>query len=98
LLTNGLRNLLKGGNRDDYALPNAHYELAALAWAEASAPAAADADAEATRARRTAKAKEAQGHLDTVVAWEPFLFDARLGMRVQAGVQTLRWFQERLAK
>ncbi|KAH6678782.1 breast cancer protein [Plectosphaerella plurivora] len=92
------KNLLKGGNRDDYALPNAHYELAALAWFEAAAPPAADVDAAATKARRVAKAKEAQGHLDTVVAWEPFLFDARLGMRVQAGVQTLKWFQDRLAK
>ncbi|KAM0286408.1 hypothetical protein ACHAQH_000834 [Verticillium albo-atrum] len=89
------RNLVKGPLKDDYALPAAHYELGVIAWLEACQGDAVT-DAAKERERRIAKAKECQEHLDTVVAWEPFVFDARLGMRVQTGLETLKWFRERM--
>ncbi|KAM0321576.1 hypothetical protein ACHAQA_010066 [Verticillium albo-atrum] len=95
------RTLIKGPLMDDYALPAAHYELGVIAWLEAcgpDTPGSADANADAVakdKEHRVAKAKQSQEHLDAVVAWEAFLFDARLGMRVQTGLETLKWFRER---
>ncbi|ROT36678.1 hypothetical protein SODALDRAFT_325290 [Sodiomyces alkalinus F11] len=104
------RSLLKGALRDDYSWPLAHYELGVIAWAEACAvqvdgATGADSQSEKSngetseaklRACCLAKAREAQEHLDVVVRGEAFLFDARIGMRVQTGLETLRWFQARM--
>lgn len=86
-------------------MPMAHYEMAAIAWSEACDPksrkAAADepADAEAQAKLvsdyRRKKTDECQEWLDKVIAWEAFVFDARLGMRVTAALETLRWFKRK---
>ncbi|KAL2756385.1 hypothetical protein ACRALDRAFT_1063652 [Sodiomyces alcalophilus JCM 7366] len=99
------RSLLKGALRDDYAWPMAHYELGVIAWTEACAVEVdrddsdkGDRDASRAKLRECclAKAREAQEHLDVIVRGEAFLFDARLGMRVQTGLETLRWFRARM--
>ncbi|CCF35736.1 breast cancer protein [Colletotrichum higginsianum] len=102
---NADRAAFKGPTKDEYPLPMAHYEMAAVAWFEACQPekraAAADepADAEgqakATATYRKTKTDECQEWLDKVVAWEAFVFDARLGMRVQAALETLKWFKNK---
>ncbi|WQF77192.1 Putative inclusion body clearance protein Iml2/Tetratricopeptide repeat protein [Colletotrichum destructivum] len=102
---NADRAAFKGPTKDEYPLPMAHYEMAAVAWFEACQPekraAAADepADAEgqakAMAAYRKTKTDECQEWLDKVVAWEAFVFDARLGMRVQAALETLKWFKNK---
>ncbi|KAF9873637.1 mitochondrial outer membrane protein iml2 [Colletotrichum karsti] len=99
------RAAFKGPTRDEYPMPMAHYEMAAIAWSEACDPksrkAAADepADAEAqaklVSEYRKKKTDECQEWLDKVVAWEAFVFDARLGMRVTAALETLRWFKKK---
>lgn len=45
---------------------------------------------------RKAKMEECQRYLDRVMAWETFVLDARIGMRVQSGLETLKWFRRRM--
>ncbi|KAL0935822.1 mitochondrial outer membrane protein iml2 [Colletotrichum truncatum] len=95
----------KGPTKDEYPMPMAHYEMGAIAWSEACKPELrqpaadepTDAEAQAKLAAEYRKKKtvECQEWLDKVVAWEAFVFDARLGMRVQSGLETLRWFKKK---
>lgn len=45
---------------------------------------------------RKKKIEECQASLDRAAGWESFVLDARCGMRVQTGVETLRWYRGRM--
>jgi hypothetical protein len=45
---------------------------------------------------RLKKVGECYEWLDKVIKWETFLLDARIGMRVQTGLETLKWFKNKL--
>lgn len=45
---------------------------------------------------RKEKVEECQASLDKAAAWEAFVLDARCGMRVQTGVETLKWYRKRM--
>lgn len=45
---------------------------------------------------RKGKIEECQASLDRAAGWEAFVLDARCGMRVQTGVETLRWYRRRM--
>lgn len=84
----------KGPTKDDYALPAANYEMAALAWVEVQKPELrkeVDKDGEEDWLRE--KTEECQSWLEKVAKWETFVLDARIGMRVQTGMDTLRWYK-----
>ncbi|KAI0006335.1 breast cancer protein [Xylariaceae sp. FL0662B] len=99
----------KGPTKDDYALPAAHYEMAVLAWAEVQQPEVrikAPAPASATNATNGTETKpmeeeewvrqktdECQSWLEKVARWEAFVLDARIGMRVQTGLDSVRWYK-----
>ncbi|KAJ0361477.1 hypothetical protein COL154_006787 [Colletotrichum chrysophilum] len=99
------RALFKGTTRDEYTMPMAHYEMSAIAWFEcckpesrkpaADEPADAEAQAKLVKEYRKKKMDECQEWLDKVVNWEAYVFDARLGMRVTAALETLRWFKRK---
>ncbi|KAI0018408.1 breast cancer protein [Xylariomycetidae sp. FL0641] len=80
------RLAFKGPTKDDYALPAAHYETAVLAWASLKL----DAGDEAAM---KAKLDECEACLDRVARWEAYVLDARIGMRVQTGLDTIRWYK-----
>ncbi|KAI2621837.1 hypothetical protein GGR54DRAFT_83598 [Hypoxylon sp. NC1633] len=84
----------KGPTKDDYPPPAAHYEMAALAWVEVQKPElrrdANEGDEEDWLREKT---EECQSWLDKVAKWEAFVLDARIGMRVQTGLDTLRWYK-----
>ncbi|TDZ39192.1 Inclusion body clearance protein iml2 [Colletotrichum spinosum] len=99
------RSAFKGLTKDEYPMPMAHYEMGAIAWFEACKPESrkagpdeptdAAAQAKLVGEWRKKRTDECQEWLDKVVAWEAFVFDARLGMRVQSGLETLRWFKKK---
>lgn len=89
----GDRTLFKGDNRDDWTAPAAHYELAVLAWKESCDPACWPEDATQAETYRRDKVAECDKHLNEVRNWEAFVLDARVGMKVQTGADTIAWLK-----
>ena len=86
------RAAFKGPTRDDYALPAAHYEMATVAWVEANKD-FPEKSPEDLAAFRRLKIDECQATLHKVAKWETFVLDARFGMRVQTGLNTVSWLK-----
>ncbi|CAG9950948.1 unnamed protein product [Clonostachys rosea f. rosea IK726] len=85
------KSVFKGPTKNDYVLPAATYELGAIAWEESCAdPPAGESDVASYRRR---KAEECEAQLTKVTAWEAFSLDFRIGLRVQSGMETLKWFK-----
>lgn len=78
------RSVFKGSTKDDYILPSAHYEMAVLAWVEGE---------KETPAETKKRIEDCQSWLDKVAQWEGYVLDGRIGMRVQTGMDTLRWYR-----
>lgn len=76
-------------------MPAATHELACIAWAECCSPPAAKRGSERTAYRRE-RLDECQAQLDKARGWESFSLEARVGMRVQCGLETVRWLRRRL--
>ena len=74
-------------------LPAAHYESATLMWIEACNPAHYPAEAEAVEAYRRQKVGECHAVLKKVAAWEAYVLDVRIGMRVGVAVDTVEWLR-----
>ncbi|KAG6040348.1 hypothetical protein E4U41_000818 [Claviceps citrina] len=89
------KSVFKGPQKDDYVLPVANYELAVIAWTQCCNPPSGLSEEEILEYRRV-KADECQGHLERVKTWESFVLDARVGMRVQSGLETLKWFGKKM--
>ncbi|TWU71231.1 Mitochondrial outer membrane protein iml2 [Metarhizium rileyi] len=87
------KSVFKGGHKDDYVLPVATYELGVIAWTQCCNPPPGTPDEVAGYRRE--RANECQAHLEKVKAWETFVLDARVGMRVQSGLETIKWFKKK---
>ncbi len=75
-------------------MPGAHYEMAALAWNEVLNPELRkDVNEEDEEGWLREKVNECQSWLEKVAKWEAFVLDARIGMRVQTGLDTIRWYK-----
>lgn len=93
----------KGPLKDDYPQPAAHYEMAVLAWAEVQNPPALNGSSKGGDPEKDAseindewcrkKATECESWLNKVSNWEAYVLDARFGMRVQTGNNTLQWYK-----
>ncbi|KAI1804872.1 hypothetical protein F4811DRAFT_256174 [Daldinia bambusicola] len=89
------RLAFKGPTKDDYALPAANYEMAVLAWVEVQKPGLRrDNDKGDEKEWLREKIEECQAWLDKVANWGTFILDARLGMRVQTGMDTISWYKK----
>lgn len=75
-------------------LPAATYEMGAIAWMECCAPQPAAEEDPAVY--RRLKLEACQEYLDKVKAWESYTLDARIGLRVQSGLETLKWFRKKM--
>jgi hypothetical protein len=77
---------LKGGNKDDWTAPAAHYEMGVICWMR----------------RREAGGKGEEGHVkecdmwvEKAARWEGYELDARIGLKVATAQDTLRKWRER---
>ncbi|EPE09087.1 mitochondrial outer membrane protein iml2 [Ophiostoma piceae UAMH 11346] len=77
--------LFKGPTKDDYIPAAATYELAVVLWEEALLVGNTDKDVYKT------KVDDCAVLLDKVAKWEAFVLDARIGMKLQTGLDTIRW-------
>lgn len=93
----GSSNLYKGEHRDDWTLPCAHYELAVLAWRESCDPSCWPADPKDVETYRRGRVRECEEYLEHVKTWETFMLDARVGMKVQTGIDSIAWLKRKKA-
>lgn len=77
---------LKGGNKDDWTAPAAHYEMGVICWMR----------------RREAGGKEEEDYIkecdmwvEKAARWEGYELDARIGLKVATAQDTLRKRRER---
>ncbi len=77
---------LKGGNKDDWTAPAAHYEMGVICWMR----------------RREAGGKGEEDHVkecdmwvEKAARWEGYELDARIGLKVATAQDTLRKWRER---
>jgi len=76
------RTLLKGTHKDNWMAPCARYEMAANLWREA--------DADGHPEAHTQTLDQCRDWLDEVTKWEGYDLDARIGMKITTGKETLR--------
>ncbi|RDA94061.1 hypothetical protein CP533_5273 [Ophiocordyceps camponoti-saundersi (nom. inval.)] len=78
----------RGTHKVDYVLPATTCELSAIAWDECCRATTAE--------ERRAKLDECEAELRRADEWEAFSLEARLGMRIQAGRQTVAWLRKKM--
>lgn len=101
--------LLKGHNRDDWPAPAAHHEMAVNFWMRRteyvrhhggapSGSSSVEHHIPALDLQHDAKfVQQAKTHLETAKNWEKYELDARLGMKITAGLNAVRgWEQKHL--
>ncbi|KAL1893564.1 Mitochondrial outer membrane protein iml2 [Sporothrix stenoceras] len=90
------RNVFKGPLKDDYVQAAGHYEAAVILWMQANNPDYySNSDAAAIDKYRHTRVNEALAELDKVAKWETFVLDARIGMKLQTGLDTIKWLKEK---
>lgn len=69
--------------------------MAVLAWKEACNPTSwpKTGSADEIDTYRRGKVTECEKHLEEVRNWEAFVLDARVGMKVQTGADTIGWLK-----
>ncbi|KAG8533254.1 uncharacterized protein KY384_002037 [Bacidia gigantensis] len=83
---------LKGGLKDDWTAPAAHYEMGVLCWARRKI-AAEDGSGPKEEERWV---KECEGWVGKAAKWEGYDLDARLGLKIATAQDTLkRWKEKR---
>jgi hypothetical protein len=90
-LTDYYSDRFKGPTRDDYVQAAATYENAANEWRNVVQPDPSVTDPAEREKLRKASADRCHDALEKVAKWEGFTLDARIGLRVKAGQQTLLW-------
>ncbi len=90
-----LPSALFKGTAEEYVLPAGHYEAAGVAWNEASDEASYPSDPEARDTYRREKTNESLACLERVAKWESFVLDARIGLRVQTGLDSIKWVKRK---
>lgn len=85
------RNELKGGLKDDWSAPAAHYEMGVICWVERS------------RAEKEGKGidvsqqwvNESESWIEKAARWDSYELDARIGIKIATAQDTLRKWKEK---
>ena len=80
----------KGGFKDDWTSPVAHYEMAANLWAMRERSPGQEGSEENKR-----RVREAKEWLEKTSRWESYSLDARIGVKVTSGLDTIKRWEER---
>ncbi len=101
--------VIKGHNRDDWPAPAAHHEMAVNLWCQRtgyvrqhggapSGSSSVEHHIPALDLQNDAKlVQQAKTHLETAKNWEKYELDARLGMKITAGLNAIKgWEQKHL--
>ena len=78
------RHEFKGGLKDDWTCPSAHYEMAVIAWFEK------DVEGIDTKA----KVVECDEWLSKVSKWDSYVLDARIGLKITTAIETLKMYKQ----
>lgn len=89
------RAVFKGPTKNDYVLPAGTYEVAAIAWEECCQAPAGD-DGKDDLEYRKKKLQEVEEYLEKVKNWEAYTLDMRVGLKVQSGFETVKWFKDKM--
>ncbi|KAL8667405.1 MAG: hypothetical protein Q9202_000621 [Teloschistes flavicans] len=71
---------LKGGLRDDWTMPCAHYEMGVISWMRRKEGGKGEED----------WVKESEGSIQKTAKWESYELDARIGLKVATAQDTLK--------
>ena len=85
------RSELKGGLRDDWTAPAAHYEMGVICWMERG---------EAARNKKglsveEALVRESESWVEKAAGWESYELDARIGIKIATARDTLKKWREK---
>ena len=81
---------LKGGLRDDWTAPAAHYEMGVIFWMQRGDAARAGKSVEV----QEELVKDSEIWVDKAAKWESYELDARIGLKVATAQDTLRRWRE----
>ena len=82
---------LKGGTKDDWTAPAAHYEMGVICWMRRR-----DSGAAETGQRREEEyVAECERWIEKAARWEGYELDARIGLKVATAQDTLRKWREK---
>lgn len=91
------RSELKGGLRDDWTAPAAHYEMGVVCWMEKDALGVVGNGNGGTRdpaSLTEKKVRECEAWIEKAAKWEGYELDARIGLKIATAQDTLkRWFE-----
>ena len=84
------KSLFKGGLKDDWIPPAAHYEMAANLWAMRD-----ETQGQAASEGNKKLVLEAEHWLEKTSKWESYSLDARIGVKVTSGLDTIKRWEEK---
>ena len=84
---------LKGGFRDDWTAPAAHYEMGVICWMRRS-----DVLKTGDEQGEELLVRECEKWIDKAAKWEAYELDARIGLKVATAQDTLRRWNEKKQK
>ena len=85
------RTELKGGLKDDWTAPAAHYEMGVICWMQRG-------EAAKSGGKETVEEKlvrECESWIEKAAKWESYELDARIGLKIATAQDTLRKWNER---
>ena len=85
------RNELKGGLKDDWTAPVAHYEMGVICWTERKKLARQGKELKVTEAL----IREAESWIEKAAGWESYGLDARIGLKIATAQDTLKKWREK---